>query len=107
MNSQYKELLSVLHDCAASCNHCFDACLGEEDVKMMAACIRLDRECADMCSYLEQAIMRNSPFVSQLAKVCAEICEACAEECGKHHHDHCKQCAEACRKCAKACRAIA
>ncbi|MFC4354714.1 four-helix bundle copper-binding protein [Chryseomicrobium palamuruense] len=107
MNSQYQDLLNVLHDCALSCNHCFDACLGEENVEMMSGCIRLDRECADMCSYLEQAIMRNSPFISQLAIVCAEICEACAEECGKHNHDHCQRCAEACKKCSEACRAAA
>lgn len=107
MNSEYQQLLSTLHDCAAACNHCFDACLQEEDVKMMAACIRLDRECADFCSYLEQAIMRNSPFVKQLAAVCAEICDACAEECGKHDHEHCKQCATTCKACADACRQFA
>ncbi|MCP2036461.1 hypothetical protein L1279_003504 [Planomicrobium sp. HSC-17F08] len=106
---QHQELIQILHDCAAACNHCFDACLQEEDVKMMVQCIRLDRECADMCAFLEQAISRNSPFVAELARVCAAICDACGDECAKHadHHDHCKQCAEACRKCAEACRNIA
>ncbi|ALS76374.1 ferredoxin [Planococcus rifietoensis] len=108
-HEQHQQLLETLHDCMAACNHCFDACLQEDDVKMMAGCIRLDRECADMCAYLEQAITRNSPFVSQLAKVCAEICQACGDECQKHAdmHDHCKHCAEACHKCAEACRSIA
>ena len=107
MNSTYQDLLQTLHDCAAASNHCFDACLQEEDVTMMKECIRLDRECADFCSYLEQAIMRNSPFVKELAAVCAEICERCAAECEHHSHDHCQACAEACKKCAEACRSVA
>lgn len=97
-------LLHALHECMAECNHCFDACLQEEDVKMMAGCIRLDRECADICGYLEQAISRNSSFVKELAAVCATICEACGNECKKHDHDHCQRCADACFKCAEACK---
>lgn len=108
-HEQYQELIQILHDCVSECNHCFDACLREEDGKMMAQCIRLDRECADICALLEQAIARNSPFVPELAKVCAIVCEACGDECEKHseHHEHCRRCAEACRRCEKACRSVA
>lgn len=104
---KHQELLHVLHECMTKCNECFDACLKEDDVKMMAKCIRLDRECADMCAYLEQAITRNSPFVKELAGVCATICEACGEECAKHSHEHCQRCAKACFECAEACRKVA
>ncbi len=106
-HEQHAELLKVLHECMTECNHCFDACLKEDDVKMMAECIRLDRECADICGYLEQAISRNSPFVKELAQVCATICEACGNECKQHDHEHCQRCAEACFKCAEACKNIA
>lgn len=106
-HEQHAELIKTLHDCAAACNHCFDACLQEDDVKMMAQCIRLDRECADICAYLEHAVTRNSPFVAELAQACATICEACAAECAQHDHDHCQKCAEACAKCAEACRSVA
>ncbi|UOQ49296.1 four-helix bundle copper-binding protein [Gracilibacillus caseinilyticus] len=104
---QHQQLLETLHACMAACNHCYDACLKEENVKMMAPCIRLDRECADICHYLESAITRNSPFVSQLASVCAEICTACGEECKKHEYDHCQKCVDACFQCAEACKSIA
>lgn len=107
MNKQHDKVLSVLEDCIKACNHCFDACLKEDDVNMMANCIRLDRECADICTYAIQAITRQSPFTDKILQLCAEICEQCAEECGKHDHDHCKQCAEACSKCAEACRTAA
>lgn len=106
-HEQNQQLLKTLHECMEACNHCFDACLKEDDVKMMADCIRTDRECADMCAFLEQAVTRNSPFVKELAGVCATICEACGKECQKHDHDHCQECAKACFECAEACRAAA
>ncbi|WP_252315407.1 four-helix bundle copper-binding protein [Sinobaca sp. H24] len=103
----HENLINALHECMTACNHCFDACLNEEDPGMMSECIRLDRECADICGYLEQAIARNSPFVKELAAVCATICEACGKECEKHDHDHCQECAKACFACAEACRQTA
>ncbi|AXI00092.1 four-helix bundle copper-binding protein [Sporosarcina sp. PTS2304] len=107
METKYEEVLYLLEECVKACNHCFDACLKEKDVRMMAGCIRLDRECAESCSYTIQVIARRSPFTSQNLRLSAEICEACAEECGKHDHPHCQKCAEACRKCAEACRRVA
>ncbi|KKK33387.1 ferredoxin [Salinicoccus sediminis] len=106
-HEQNRNLIQTLHECAEACNHCYDACLKEENVKMMAECIRLDRECADICSYLEHALTRNTPFGSELAAVCAEICEACGNECRKHDHEHCQKCADACFKCANACKEAA
>lgn len=108
-HEQYQDLIQTLHECMVECNHCYDACLQEDEVKMLAYCIKLDRECADICAYLEQAITRGTPFIGQLAQVCAEICEACGNECDKHAdmHEHCKRCAEACHKCAEACKKVA
>lgn len=74
---------------------------------MMAECIRLDRECADICAYAAESMARNSPFVQQICQLCAKICEACGNECKKHDHVHCQQCAEACLICAETCRKMA
>lgn len=106
-HEQHQQLIQTLHECMEACNHCYGACLREEDVSMMADCIRLDRECADICAFLEQALMRGTLFASDLAAVCAKICEACGNECQKHDHEHCQKCAEACFKCAEACKEIA
>ncbi|WP_408006372.1 four-helix bundle copper-binding protein [Pseudalkalibacillus sp. A8] len=103
-HEKYQSLINTLHECMVACNHCYDACLREDDVKMMVDCIRLDRECADMCAFLEQALGRGTPFTTELVKACADICEACGNECKKHDHDHCQKCADACFKCADACR---
>lgn len=104
---KHEELLHALHECMVACNHCYDACLQEEDVKMMVDCIRLDRECADFCSFFEQAVARNTSFISELAATCATICEACGMECNQHEHKHCQACAGACFACAKICRQVA
>ena len=102
-----KELIQTLHECVAACNHCFDACLKEDDVKTMANCIKTDRECADICAFFEQALSQNTKYKKELAQLCAKACEDCAAECEKHDHDHCQACAEACRKCAEACKQVA
>lgn len=106
MDNQHQQVMQALHDCMAACNYCYDACLQEDHSNHMSECIRLDRECADMCNYLESAIARNSPFIQELAVVCAKICEACGEECKQHDMDHCQQCADACFQCANACRQL-
>lgn len=100
------EFIQSLQNCMVACNNCYNACLQEDDVKMMAQCIRLDRECADMCAFLAQAVSRKSPFVSEMATVCAFICDACGNECKKHDHEHCQVCADACFTCAEACRSM-
>lgn len=97
-------LLETLSNCINHCNHCADACLEEENVKMMVECIRTDRVCASVCAALADVLATNYKDVDGLVQYCAQICETCAQECGKHEAQHCKDCAEACRKCAKACR---
>ncbi|WP_127762533.1 four-helix bundle copper-binding protein [Peribacillus asahii] len=87
-----------------ACNTCYDACLKSEDVKMMASCIRFDRECADICALAAKAMQSNSPFAEQICQLCADICEACGDECKKHNHEHCQMCAESCFRCTEACR---
>lgn len=100
-----KELAHLLSECVMTCNHCFSSCLEEDDVKMMKDCIRLDKECAEVCQFTI-GMLHKSRFVSKYIQLCAEVCDACAEECGKFHHEHCKKCAEACKKCAGACRSF-
>lgn len=99
-----ESLISTLNNCATVCNHCISACLEEEDVKMLANCIKLDIDCAQICSLTAGFFARGSAHAPHLLPECADICNACADECEKHAHmEHCKECAEACRKCAAEC----
>ena len=103
-----KELISMLNECAAECNHCTSACLDEQDVKMLAKCIKLEIDCAEICRLTISFLARGSEHAEHILKECAEICDACAKECEKHSHmEHCKKCAEVCHKCAEACQQTA
>ena len=93
--------------CALICETCAASCLREEDVKMMARCIELDRDCADICSLAAVLMTRDSGHAKAVCELCAQACHACAEECSKHQADHCQACAEACRRCAEACERMA
>lgn len=107
MTSINSKLISALNNCANACNHCTTACLGEADVKMMTDCIRLDIDCAAICSVTASFIGRGSVHGKHLLKECAELCGLCAAECEKHKHmQHCIVCAEACRACEKECKAV-
>jgi hypothetical protein len=70
----------------------------------MAACIRLDRDCAEICWGAAAFMSRGSQFAADLCRVCAEVCDACGAECANHQVEHCQRCAEACRRCAEECR---
>jgi response regulator RpfG family c-di-GMP phosphodiesterase len=78
--------------------------LKEQDVKMMARCIALDRDCAKICFTASAMMASGSEFADEICRVCAEVCRACGEECRKHKHmEHCQRCAEACERCAQEC----
>lgn len=103
-----KELINMLNECAVECNYCTAACLEEQDVKMLAKCIKLEIDCAEICRLASSFLARGSEHAEHILKECAEVCEACAKECEKHSHmEHCKKCAEACRRCAEACQQTA
>ena len=104
MTTTMEPLLDTVLECQKTCNNCFYACLKEDDVKMMAECIRLDRECADLCGLVVDFAQRDSDRLPEMLELCANACDACADECEKHEMDHCQQCAKACRECAQACR---
>lgn len=104
MRPESKILVAALGECIHLCNDCHDACLDEKDVMMMTGCIRLDKECAEICLATLALVHRGGHFMADMLALCAKACEACAEECSKHSEDHCRECARACRECAKICR---
>lgn len=104
---QYASCMQACSACAIACEVCASACLEENDVSMMATCIRLDRDCADMCHLAQVLMARKSALVDEFCRLCAIACQACTEECLKHQHEHCQQCAQACQRCADECNALA
>lgn len=103
-HQQFQSCIDACYECARACDHCAASCLQEADPKMLARCIAIDIDCAEVCRLAAAAMSRGSELVSTLCVACAEACDACAEECEKHSMDHCKECAQACRRCADECR---
>jgi hypothetical protein len=104
-NHDHSALIQKLLDCVLACENCAAACLQEPDVAMMAGCIKLDRDCADICAQGARLLQRSSDIAHQFLVLCEEICRLCSAECGKHQHDHCEHCARVCLDCAQACHA--
>lgn len=104
---KYEDCIAACNACAVACNYCAASCLRETDVAMMAGCIALDMDCAQVCDLAVGAMARESAHVKAICDLCAKVSQACADECGKHTMDHCKACAKACIECAQACQKMA
>lgn len=101
-----EETLTSVIECMRACNHCFSKSLQEEDLHMFTECMRLTRECSDICTLALNALETDSAFSKPIVALCAQVCDTCAVECGRHQHDHCQACAKACERCAEACRTL-
>jgi hypothetical protein len=100
------------YDCAQACISCADASLGEKDLADLIQSIRLNMDCADVCTATGAVTTRrtgsNETVMRAMIDACVMACGLCAEECERHAkmHEHCRICAEACRSCEEACRRV-
>jgi len=97
------------YSCAQTCTSCADACLAEPKVQELTQCIRLNLDCADICSVTGRISTRRTgsdeEVIRRMLDVCAAACRLCGDECKRHAstHEHCRICADACRRCMQAC----
>ena len=103
------EVIDSCLECVQVCTACADACFGEGNVEMLARCIRLDLDCADVCGATVKVLSRQVAFEPKMAQpmveACARAVKLCGDECEQHaeHHEHCRVCMESCRRCEEAC----
>jgi len=108
-NGQLAECIDECFNCAQACAACADACLDEEEVQMLARCIRLNMDCSDICDVTAKILSRQTEpdeaIIRAQLDACRIACESCGSECTLHQdeHEHCRVCAEACRRCAQIC----
>lgn len=103
----HQDVIDACHRCAATCDACLAACLEEDDIAKLDACMRLDIQCAAICRLQALLFTHDSQFARQLLPLCIEVCHSCAEACSEHEHEHCQACAQACQHCAQACEEVA
>ena len=101
---EFASCIEACNDCADACDRCAAACLQEPDPKMMARCIALDIDCAQLCRAAAGIMARGSEVAGTVCQACVQVCELCADECGKFQVQHCQDCAAACNRCAAECR---
>lgn len=96
--------------CAQACTACADACLGEQGVAPLLRCVRLNLDCADLCTATGRILSRqfaaDAAILREALQACEQACKHCGDECSHHAQhgmEHCRVCAEACRRCALAC----
>lgn len=71
------ECIGACFECAQACTACADACLGEKMVADLAACIRMDLDCSDICAATGNILTRqtstNTAITSALLEACRVI----------------------------------
>jgi hypothetical protein len=96
--------------CEQTCSSCADACLGEDDPKQLARCIRVNLDCADVCNATARMLSRqlhsDRTLLTQQVALCAIACALCAAACERHaaEFEHCRVCAVMCRRTEHECR---
>lgn len=99
-------------ECAQTCTVCADACLSEDMIAELRRCVRLNLDCADVCTATARLLSRQTePDVSLLRcqlESCIKACMVCSNECAQHAkmHEHCKVCSEVCQRCEEACKGL-
>jgi hypothetical protein len=105
------QCIELCQRCVASCTACADECLGHADIAVYRRCIRLNLDCADVCTAISRLVSRRGqPELSTLRALLeagTTICAANASEALKHGetHEHCRLTAEISLACARGCDA--
>jgi hypothetical protein len=77
------ECIEACFECAQACTACADACIGEGDMQMLARCVRLDLDCADVCEATGRILSRQTATEPQMLRAalsaCAEACRRCEQ----------------------------
>lgn len=110
LSQEVKDCMAACLKTAQACNYCGDDMVGMEahgdNMKLMAKCTRLCRDCSEICMLAAHWMGRMATFSPPLCRLCAEVCDRCAEVCEAHapHHALCGPTAKECRRCADMCR---
>jgi Cys-rich four helix bundle protein (predicted Tat secretion target) len=98
--SPHQAVVEATKRCETVGNACLRHCqrLTRMGDKSLADCMRSVSAMLPVCAAMNRLATQDAKHLTDLAKVCADICRDCEAECRKHefHHVECKRCAEAC-----------
>jgi hypothetical protein len=101
-----------MRKCIEACQKCHNTCLqlamshSQESggPHLEPAHFRLMIDCAAICQFAADFMLRGSHFLDQTCQLCAAICELCAQGC--EQAGGMADCAQSCRRCAESCRQV-
>jgi hypothetical protein len=103
-----QQCIQECQECHVICAETVAYCLVMGGAHAQAEHVTVLLDCAETCNLAEDAMLRDSAVVPTLCGACAEVCDVCATECEKFLGDaRMKACADRCRSCAQACRKMA
>jgi len=103
MNHDHQAAIDAFVRCARESEHCSSACAAETDAYLRTECIRLTRDCGEICWTAAAYLLHDSRFAEHICQLCSEVCAACAAECEHFSDEHCRHCAAACLVCVEEC----
>jgi hypothetical protein len=99
------DLVANLDECHETCVEGMIHSLSEGGDFAKLEHIRWLLDCAEICQFAGNFVIRHSEYAGDILSICAFICEDCAQSCETFFEDeHMKNCAEVCRNCAAVCR---
>ena len=101
--------IQMCRDCHALCIRTMRHCLDLGGRHAGPEHIRLLVDCAQMCEFNIDYMLRGSLLHDRVCGVCAEACKLCGENCNQiaEEDQMLKQCADLCRRCAESCERMA
>lgn len=104
-DSDTKETINSLLNCARSCLEAFHYCLDEKGTSFSGKHLSLLQLCADTCQTTMRLLVSDLPFYHQACELAFEMTQACAVECEKYEYDDVFKIAAAdCRRAAENCK---
>src|ERR671918_1386621 len=64
----------AVNDCAQACTSCADDSLAEQDITALVKVIRLDLDCADVCTATVRVLSRQTEYDANLTRSLLETC---------------------------------
>ena len=68
-SADMESCIAACVECLIACEMCSEACLNEKDVRQLAECIRLDRDCAEACATAVRVMARGGPISHEVCRV--------------------------------------
>src|SRR5438874_11413309 len=91
INDALIRCIAECYSCAQTCTSCADACLAEQMVRDLTQCIRLNLDCADICSTTRRIPTRRTASDEELNQRPLDLCPTASRLRAHDRHRHARE----------------